>query len=370
MILSYVLIGAACGILIMIYLDHLHSEGISRSSRVVQMILLFLCMYGAMMIQIIIHEAGHLVFGLATGYRFNSFRILNLMWLKENGSIRFKKMSIAGTGGQCLLVPPELKDGKIPVMLYNFGGALLNVIASLVFGGMAILCPAWSFGWVVLLFLVIIGFADALMNGIPLGTGAVNNDGRNALDLSRSPEAMRAFWIQMKVNEMTSKGVRVRNMPEQWFEMPSDEAMKNGIIATVGVLACNRLMDEKRFKEADQRMAHVLAQKNGVVGLYRVLLTCNRMFVELIGPNRRDVLEGMLSKEQKRIMKAMKQYPSVLRTEYAYALLCEKNAEKAESILKRFEKTAQTYPYPSEIQGERELMDLVPGGENPDQQET
>ena len=54
------------------------------------------------------------------------------MWLKENGKIKFKKFSLAGTGGQCLMVPPEIVDGKIPVFLYNMGGAFMNIIISLI----------------------------------------------------------------------------------------------------------------------------------------------------------------------------------------------------------------------------------------------
>ena len=33
---------------------------------------MMVCLYGAILIQIVIHEAGHLVFGLLTGYRFCS----------------------------------------------------------------------------------------------------------------------------------------------------------------------------------------------------------------------------------------------------------------------------------------------------------
>lgn len=359
LMLGYLLIGAACGVLIMTCLDRLYQDGASGRTLAIHLILLILCMYGAMIIQIVIHEAGHLVFGLATGYHFNSFRIFNLMWLKENGKLRFRQMSVAGTGGQCIMSPPDLKDGKMPVMLYNFGGSILNAITGLIFGGLALLCPAWSFGWVFLMFLVIIGIAYALMNGLPLSAGPVNNDGRNAVDLSGNPEAMRAFWIQMKANEMISKGVRLKDMPEEWFEMPADEAMKNAIIATVSVLACNRLMDEKQFEEADHLMADILSKDNGVIGLYRYLLTCDRMFIELIGKNRREILERMLTKEQKKIMKAMKRFPSVLRTQYAYALLSDRDEEKAATILEQFGKTARTYPYPSEMQGEQELIDIA-----------
>jgi hypothetical protein len=58
-------------------------------------------------------------------------------------------------------------------------------------------------------------------------------------------------------------------------------------------------------------------------------------------------------------MKAMKTYPSVLRTEYAYALLANRNPEEAEHIRQQFAKCAASYPYPSEIQSEREFMEIA-----------
>ena len=58
-------------------------------------------------------------------------------------------------------------------------------------------------------------------------------------------------------------------------------------------------------------------------------------------------------------VKAMKDYPSVLRTGYAAALLSENDEKAASDILKKFEKTAVSYPYRSEIQAEKELMDIA-----------
>ena len=54
--------------------------------------------------------------------------------------------------------------------------------------------------------------------------------------------------------------------------------------------------------------------------------------------------------------KMMKNYPSILRTEYVYALLYEENKEKAAKVLEKFEKHAKKYPHPHEIESERELM--------------
>lgn len=357
--LIFMLIGAACGALILIYLEQAKGAGMSKGRYVLSFALLFIGIYAAMLVQIVLHEAGHLIFGLMTGYRFSSFRIFNLMWIKLDGRVQFRKLSIAGTGGQCLMAPPDLKDGKMPVMLYNYGGAIVNLVTAVLCAGLSFLCPACSLAWTVLMIFAVIGLAFALMNGLPVKMGPVNNDGKNALDLSRSEEATRAFWIQMKVNERISEGVRIRDMPDDWFTVPSGDSMKNGIIATIGVLACSRLMDQHRFEEADALMKRLLSQQNGIVGLYRNLMVCDRMYVEMISENRKECLDGMRSKDQLKVMKAMKKYPSVLRTEYVYALLAENDPEKAKATLALFNQCAESYPYPGEIEGEKELMTLA-----------
>ena len=58
-------------------------------------------------------------------------------------------------------------------------------------------------------------------------------------------------------------------------------------------------------------------------------------------------------------MGAMKENPAVYRTLYAFALLAERDAEKAGEMEKKFEKCASGYPYPNEIESERELMAIV-----------
>ena len=56
-------------------------------------------------------------------------------------------------------------------------------------------------------------------------------------------DAMKAFWLQLKLNEQQSRGVRLKDMPDEWFEIPSDEAMKNSIVTTIGVFICNRYIN-------------------------------------------------------------------------------------------------------------------------------
>ena len=257
------------------------------------------------------------------------------------------------------MAPPDLKDGKMPLVLYNLGGSLINTLTGalfllgyLIWSEIPLLSP-------LLLIFAAVGFIIALMNGIPLRMGTVDNDGYNAFALSKNKEATEAFWVQLKVAEQTAKGVRLRDMPDEWFTVPTDEAMKNSMVAVRGVFACNKLMDEEKFEQADALMAHLLEIESGMVGLHRSLLICDRIFAELIGENRGDVIGCMLTKEQLAFMKAMKSYPSVIRTQYALALLSEKDPEKAETLKNELEKVARTYPYPHEIDSERELLRIA-----------
>ena len=254
--------------------------------------------------------------------------------------------------------PPDMVDGRLPVTLYNFGGALANLLTAAL--ALALYGPARRVPLLAafLLFLAVIGGFTAAMNGIPLRLGNIDNDGRNALSLGRAPAALRAFWVQMKVAEAQARGLRLREMPEDWFSMPGDEALQNAMTAAQGVLVCNRLVDEGRLAEADRAIAHLLAGSRGLPGLYRGLLVCDRVTVELLGEARPAVLADFLTQGQVKFMGQMKRFPSVLRTRYLHALLAERDPAKAAAIRARFETVAGTYPYPADIASERELMAL------------
>lgn len=318
-----------------------------------------LFMYAGMFLQIVLHEAGHMVFGLLTGYRFSSFRIGSYMLLKMDGKWKIRRLSIAGTGGQCLMAPPEWKDGKIPYVLYNLGGSIINLAV----GGLSIYF-AWLCRDITLLaffwkMMAIIGVGFALMNGLPIHMGVVDNDGCNARSLGKTPEALHAFWVQLKAQEQIAAGVRISEMPEEWFHVSSEEALKNSMIAVLGVFECNRLMEQMKFDEADRLMEHYLSLETGIVGLHRNLLVNDQVYCELVGANHTERLQKLLDDRQQKIMKTMKKYPSVLRTEYAYALLAEKDEKKGQEIKARFEKMAEHYPYPVDIEAERKLMDYA-----------
>ena len=315
----------------------------------------------AIIFGIAIHEAGHLVFGLMTGYKFSSYRIFNLMWLKDEKTkkIKAKRFKIAGTGGQCLMTPPDLKDGKIPSTLYNLGGVLANIIIGFVFLILFFVFIKIKPLAAVMMIFALFNITFAMTNGIPMSAGGIDNDAKNAIAIKKNPEAMRAFWIQMKINEEISKGVRLKDMPDEWFTLPTEDQMQNSMISNLAVFAANRLVDEKKFEEADELMAQIIEGDNATIMFYKQMLTCDRIYVELIGKCRSEIIENMLDTNQKAIMKAMKNFPSIIRTQYAYELLLNQDEEKANDWLETFEEIAKKYPYENEINSERELIDIA-----------
>ena len=142
---------------------------------------LFLGFCVSFAVQIILHETGHLLGGLLTGYKFCSFRIGNLQLQRENGSLRFCRLKLAGTGGQCLMTPPEPVDRKIPVMLYNLAGPLMNLFTALLALGVYSRLDRTGAGAALLFMFALAGFYLAITNGIPLRLGPIDNDGKKRL---------------------------------------------------------------------------------------------------------------------------------------------------------------------------------------------
>lgn len=75
---------------------------------------------------IIIHELGHLVFGLLSGYKFISFKVLFIRVFKKDGyKISFEKGFLT-MPGQCLMKPTNHN-----YFLYNIGGLIFTYLFSI-----------------------------------------------------------------------------------------------------------------------------------------------------------------------------------------------------------------------------------------------
>lgn len=364
-LLFFLVIGGVCGWFFGYYLGETVSEHASVGETLISIGLLLLGFYVMLYLQIVIHEAGHLVFGLISGYRFSIFRIFSLTFLRDpdSGKIGIRRMHLAGTGGQCLMMPPEPVDGKIPFALYHLGGALMNLIASAVFFVLYLISRPIPVLSLIMLVGVIVGIAYAMMNGIPMRLGSVDNDGYNLYAQTKSPAAMEAMRTQLLLSEAAARGKRLRDMPAEWFVVPDGVSLENSMVAAIAVFACNRLMDEGNYDEAEQAIRALCEQKTGMVGVHRLLLDCDRMTCLLLRGDTAGA-EVLLTKELKSFMKAMKTNPTVLRCQYAVACLLKHDDGEAQAVMKRFEVSAKSHPFQSDIDSEREMIAAIDAAKN------
>ena len=316
-----------------------------------------LCLALSALVQMVIHEAGHLLFGLLSGYRFLSFRVGSLMIQREGEKMRFRRLRLAGVGGQCLMDPPELRDGRCPYLLYDLGGVLLNILTSAVFLTIAVFARG-AYAHVLFQLLAMVGFLMALINGIPMKTGLVANDGYNAYSLGKDEEAMRAFWLQMRIHAMQTAGTRLKDMPQEWFAFPTIAQMRNPIIATIGVFAEGRAMDMQDFDTVKSYLP-VLRKAQGVLGLYRNLLTLDGVYIDLLEHGAEADVSALRDRQMRAVLRQMRRYPAVLRTQYAAALLHDGDGEKAAKLLGQFEQSLRAYPSEADADSERELVRLA-----------
>lgn len=312
----------------------------------------------SVVVQLVIHEAGHLVFGLLSGYRFVSFRIGSFMLVREDKKFSFRRFDIVGTGGQCLLKPPCEIDKPFPYRLYLAGGVLLNLLTTAVallllrYVDMSAICQATLF-----LFSVV-GLLLAVTNGIPM-TG-VPNDGRTFLILSKDPLALRSLWLQLEVNALQTEGVRLKAMPDVWFELPTDVDLGNFMFANVKLMQIGRWLDVQQFDKAREGLSELEVVGNKLVRILRLEIACERAFLEIMSDGERSRIEVYFTEEVHKYAETYSRFMlSRIRLLYAYALLVEEDEAKAAELHARAVRMLPRYPIKGDAASEIELMTKI-----------
>ena len=145
----------------------------------------------AFVLHIIVHEAGHLFFGLLSGYKFISFRVFDF----------------------------KIIEGKFKYKLYLLGGVMFNLFFSIIF-------------WLVLpsyytLLFALIGFTLAFLNLIPMGF----NDGMTFYHASKDETTRFILFLQLEYVYYQSIGKNLLiEQPEIVEKINSLEITKNNYL--------------------------------------------------------------------------------------------------------------------------------------------
>ena len=307
----------------------------------------------AVILQTAVHEAGHMVFGLLTGFRFLSYRVLSLILSKEDGRLKLGRFSLPGTLGQCLMGVPADKDKK-PYFLYNAGGVIFNLLSAMICYGIAFT----SHNAFLAIFAAVNGMYDLILfvsNAIPFKGSGIANDGSNLLEMYRHPEAIDAFYKMLAINELMMKDGRMKDVPETWIDMSETMLHTGGLGAANAVWLENRLMDEHRFTEAEGLIQDILEKDYPLLEYHRNALLLDQKYLDCLNGRFEDVTDQKLLKF---IDASGTSSVSIIRYLYVRALY-RKDASEAEKYHNAFVSLEKGYPFRGEYQSEKEFMAIA-----------
>lgn len=309
----------------------------------------------SLLILIPAHEAGHLVCGLLSGYKFVSFRIFNYTFIHAGGKIRIKKFAVAGTGGQCLLTPPELPDSQIPTALYNAGGVLANLILLL-----AVIPLFWldlnPFEREALVIFCLCDVLLILINGVPMKLAGMGNDAYNILLLRKSPLSKHAFVVQLRSNALIQDGVRPKDMPGEWTVWLTDIDYHNPLEVSIPLMHASRAIDEMDFERAFVEFDTLYGHKDDMIQLYVNEIACELAFCAM-AVGRPDKAKELLDVKLRKYIDAYsKVMSSKRRLQCAMALWLDHDPDEALRIYESLRNSKDSYLLQGEVESDLAIM--------------
>lgn len=318
--------------------------------------LVMLVFFAVVVIHIFFHELGHMVCGLLSGYKFNSIRFFGLMIINENGKLAIRKMTVAGTGGQCSMVPPRT-DGTSPVALFNWGGCLANIITSMVAILVAIICRDMVVFSTILLIFGVVGIGLAIINGIPFKS--LGNDGYNAMTLKDRPQARIAFEKSLVIVKELGDGKRLRDLPEDYFDYEVGKyELDDNLLVSQAAMTLNYHLDCGDYDKVYELSKYLLENVELVDG-HKLIAVAELVTSTLITGRDKSEVDKVLTKENRKLIKMFDALPSSQRVWYVHELLYSGDKEKADKYKEKFDKKAAKYPYKSDLQNDIELMEAA-----------
>ncbi len=277
-----------------------------------------------------------------------------MMLLKTEDGIKIKKMKMAGTAGQCLLLPPIGDETEYPVVLYNLGGLIMNLVLSGICLLVLLLLPERnSVAGLVFAELMVVGLTVFATNALPLSE--MGTDGANTIILKKNKEARRAFRYALNIVSALSMGTEIGEMPSEWYAFDDSVPMDNPLVVGQAVNRFNYLMEQEQYEAAYEFGFYILDNASSINMLHKGAIRLELLFMDLVMFDRKEKAMEM-HKTYEKDFKQIATLISCTRMQYAYYTLAEPDEKKAEAQKKLFETLAKGYPYKQEIRTERKMF--------------
>lgn len=309
------------------------------------------------MVSVPLHELGHMVCGLLTGYRFSLYRIGSLIWVKEGGRVVRKRSRNKLIAGQCLMIPPEEADFRYG--LYNLGGGLANLLlAALLWGLFAVIAPGRDSIWeAVLIGGIVVNVFMGLMNLVPMSMGGLPNDGMNILMALRSKAAKHGLYVMLWSNHQLMEGKRFSELDPAAFEIGEEVDRRNYLAAYPVFCQASYLYDVGRYAESIAVMDWPQVRK--LPRYYRGSADLDALYFYCV--HQRDAEKARAIYADKGVKKLLAAgAPTYMRIAAAYDFFILEDEAKGRAGAEKAMAALDTYENPGIVRMERDyLADLV-----------
>lgn len=171
-----------------------------------------LSIFAALVLVVPLHELGHFIGGVISGYRFTSITLFRVCIYDDYGKLKITRHT-DGPIGQCLMHPKCIRQN--PVMLIA-GGIAMNIMIGMIFliigitaADLKVMVSCVCFGG--------INLAMGLMNAMP---DSPTNDGSTLIDATRSNVRSEIYNRIMLVYRQLETGHRYKELSEDILEGP------------------------------------------------------------------------------------------------------------------------------------------------------
>ena len=328
-------------------------------ARLLEGILLYLV---ALFLQVILHEAGHMIAGLLRGWSFISFMILGFVLAKKNGRFHMSRFAVPGVGGQCLMMPPKQGESDWGIAFYNAGGVLMNVLVSLITLVLSVLFYS-ELPWDMNVFnvsLCIVGIFFAIANGVPACHGGIPNDGMNIRELRKDPFSTQVFLTTMKVMGKLQQGYSLESVSEGYLTEGVELDYSNPIHVMAVNFDISLAIVKFDFDKAHLLFKQMESEESKIVSIYRKEMLYEKVFLFLVSPRDGVDVGDLIDPDTLNYFEMQTNFrPTSLRVKYTFAKLYEGDEVKAASIYQQFQLICKTYHIPGEVYSEKELVEYV-----------
>ncbi|MDO5725464.1 MAG: M50 family metallopeptidase [Tissierellia bacterium] len=317
--------------------------------------------YMAFFLNVLLHEAGHLLFGLICGYSFLLYRIGSLVFVKLKDKIELKRHSIRGTGGQCIMLPEKYSEDDYPYLLYNLGGVIVNYFLAIVFWLIFINRPsggnlAQGVFYVFCFSTAFIALYLGIINTIPLGKYGLQNDGQNVWDIMHDKDSKHAFYHMLMSGRAQLQDKSYESHQEKDFFVDSDLNINNTLNYGRAVDYRNYLMQNGRTEDA-KIWSEKIDNAQNIPDMYKHAYQ-NQILIEEISQGLpKDELSFNIDKKYLQRLEQDKRNIQANTLLSIYWLLIEDNRKLAKKYSKRVKKYAKNYLVPCEAKSYLQFLD-------------